>query len=223
MKDTKIGLLITGGEGPSRDILNLLASKADIIAAADSGMDTAAEADILPEYAIGDMDSIINKKVLHQIPSDNRHILSVDKDDSDTEAGLSLLRDKGCGSIILAGGGGGRLDHLFAVEAIFDRENPPRLWITDEYTVIYIEEKGGRSYTFAGLKGETASFFPLGLENARAKTTGLKWPLDDFEMKKGVFSLSNSITEDILSIKMRYGRMIMLIKTNFLLLQNHFF
>ena len=52
------GLLLTGGDGPSRADLNPFLSSIGPIVAADSGYDLALSLGIEPELIVGDMDSV---------------------------------------------------------------------------------------------------------------------------------------------------------------------
>ncbi|TXT48599.1 MAG: hypothetical protein FD137_973 [Spirochaetes bacterium] len=47
-------LIITGGEGPALPILEILASEADFIVAADSGLEALAGTSFSPDYIVGD-------------------------------------------------------------------------------------------------------------------------------------------------------------------------
>jgi thiamine pyrophosphokinase len=123
--------------------------------------------------------------------------LSQDKDDTDTELLLALLWEKGCDEVWLAGGGGGRLDHLLAVQALFEREKSPDRWITAAEDIRRI----GEGQTLEAGGGGLVSVFPLGTGPWEAESRGLKWPLAGLPWKRGFFGISNVAGEDGFSIR----------------------
>jgi len=140
----RLGILFTGGDGPSPDWLRTLLSQdrdmqtdrclqtdpeSPLLVAADSGLLLAERAGLLPHWIIGDMDSL-DAESLADYPPERVLRYPHDKDYTDTEMAFNLLREKGCGPVWIIGGGGGRLDHLFGIRALFEREYPPERWIT---------------------------------------------------------------------------------------------
>ncbi len=116
------------------------------------------------------------------------------------------LRKRGCSPCILIGGGGGRLDHLLGIAALFDRFTAPDLWLThrDEVRLVTGHFKG------RGRIGDLLSFFPAGREECRMHSRGLKWPLDGLCWHKGDAGISNLQTAEEFEIFMEQGRLIML-------------
>ncbi|MDC7231795.1 MAG: thiamine diphosphokinase [Spirochaetales bacterium] len=202
------GILITGGEQPDFSLVSDLFSSAEpiYICAADSGLDYCRKNSVGPDYILGDMDSLENRSLLDDYPEDMIEEHPAEKDYTDTELGLIHLREKGCSSIVLIGGGGGRLDHIIALLSIFDRPAPPELWITANERVHFIEDR----YSGNGLPGETVSLFPVGTDLCRMKSRGLKWPLDKLSWKKGDVGISNALVDKEFSITMSSGRLILI-------------
>ncbi|MCX7026968.1 MAG: thiamine diphosphokinase [Spirochaetes bacterium] len=182
-------LVITGGECPSAPILRHLAESADLIIAADSGFDASRAAGIVPDLIVGDFDSINDRASLSLY--EKEHILQypIDKDATDTEIALAQAYQKGAGKIVLAGGGGGRLDHLIGLISILGREQHPDEWHTSAESIYRLEgyEKG---YFKVG-KGEIVSVFPLRQASEFMSSEGLKWPLDGLVWTAGEFGISN--------------------------------
>jgi len=139
----RLGIVFTGGEGPPpkalTDVLNNFAAREHkstdqippkpLIVAADSGLLLAEKAGFIPDWIIGDMDSVDTERLAAYAPE---KILRFprDKDYTDTELAFSLLREKGCGPVWIIGGGGGRIDHLFGIRSLFERDYPPERWLT---------------------------------------------------------------------------------------------
>jgi thiamine pyrophosphokinase len=181
------GVGFIGGEGPAAKIGAELASKADLIAAADSGLVAAEAAGLRPDWIVGDMDSLDNPGKLDAYPSDRVIRCRQDKDETDTELLISLLWDQGCDEVWLAGGGGGRTDHLLALEALFERERSPDRWITAAEDIRQVREGQTLALPDAGL----VSVFPLGTGPWEAESRGLQWPLAGLPWKRGFFGVSN--------------------------------
>jgi thiamine pyrophosphokinase len=189
------GVGFIGGEGPGAEIGAALAEGADIVAAADSGLMAAEEAGLRPGWIVGDMDSLDELCRLDRYPPERVIRSRPDKDETDTELLLSLLWDKGCDEVWLVGGGGGRLDHLLAIQALFEREKSPGRWITAAEDVRPVRE--GFSLRVepcppaVRLPGRLVSVFPLGTGPWEAESRGLTWPLAALPWKRGFFGISN--------------------------------
>ncbi|GHU61084.1 hypothetical protein FACS189445_2690 [Spirochaetia bacterium] len=206
------GIGFIGGEGPDTTLAAALAGEADLIAAADSGLIAAEAAGIWSDWIVGDMDSLgamgfqDDLRRLDRYPPDRVIRCPRDKDDTDTELLLSLLWEKGCDEIWLIGGGGGRLDHLLAVQALFERDRSPDRWITAGEDIRQVRE--GQTLNAApGLPADSlVSVFPLGIGPWEAESRGLKWPLAGLPWKRGFFGVSNEASDGRFEIRAIRGR-----------------
>ena len=193
------GIVITGGEGPAPEALREIARGADLLAAADSGLVAAEDAGLSPDWVLGDMDSLGDMVSrdgparLGKYPPERVIRYPREKDFTDTELAVALLREKGCDEIWLAGGGGGRTDHLFAIFSLFERKEPPDRWYTANEEIRCLRE--GRTLEAALPPGSLVSVFPLGAGPWEAESRGLKWPLDGLAWERGGFGLSNVALE----------------------------
>jgi thiamine pyrophosphokinase len=200
------GILITGGQRPDFSRIKYLLEKPSYVIAADSGLDYCLDHSIKPDYILGDMDAISSKELLRGFNPEIVEKHSEDKDFTDTELGLMHLQSKGHSPVIIIGGGGGRLDHLLGISNLFERQNPPDLWITQEEEVHYIH----KAYSGRGQDNELISFFPLGSQTVRMTSSGLKWPLDNLHWKRGDAGISNRLTGKEFSIAMTSGHLMMI-------------
>ena len=204
-----LGIVFTGGEGPQEQVLRNLFSglAADtIIAAADSGLILAEKAGLKPDWIIGDMDSIKDETCLEAYPNEKiiRHLK--EKDHTDTELALNLLWEKGCNCIWIAGGGGGRTDHLFGIRDLFERERFPTRWLTAFEDIYCIDSTSNSTFIAAVKKGVLVSVFPLGSGPWKAESRGLKWSLDNVPWERGFFGLSNISEKEEVEITVSLGR-----------------
>jgi thiamine pyrophosphokinase len=183
------GIVFTGGHGPESGMCRDLAQEADIIVAADSGLDLVEKAGITPAFIIGDMDSINDPERLKKYPSEIILSYPHDKDFTDTELAINFLWEKGCNQVWIAGGGGGRSDHLLAIYSLFERELSPDRWITDVEDIICLNQDSKIQQQIK--PGGIVSIFPLGLGPWELQHTGLKWPPPCHEWQQGSFGISN--------------------------------
>ncbi|MDR3356023.1 MAG: thiamine diphosphokinase [Spirochaetaceae bacterium] len=201
------GLAFIGGEGPDDELCAGLAVGADLVVAADSGLVRAENAGLRPDWIIGDMDSLDSQARLGAYPPSRVMRFPPDKDFTDTELAVGLLFEKGCDDVTLAGGGGGRLDHVLAIAALFEREPYPLRWFTAREEIYVVSDE----FHFNARKTDIVSVFPLGNGPWKAQSNGLKWPLAPVAWKRGFFGLSNVAETGAVTIKALSGRFLVLI------------
>ena len=203
------GILLIGGKGPDKEYFRSVIEHYNFVIAADSGFDLALSLEIRPDLIVGDMDSVSNKKVLEKYPAEKIKEYPQDKDETDTEIGLSIFKNMGYTDIVLAGGGEGRLDHIFGILNIFKRSYHPNLWITQREEVYYIS----KNFYKKGWDGCTVSLFPVGKTAEGMNSDGLKWPLAGLKWKPGFYGISNLVIGNELFISVKEGNLL-LIKNN---------
>lgn len=186
-------LLAIGGEGPRREAIEPLLPSFDFICAADSGLDLLRRYGLEPGLIAGDMDSVSSPSLLSAYPRAEVMRFPRDKDESDTELSLRLLFERGYRDVTVAGGGGGRLDHLLAIRALFERrERRPRAWFTAGEVIRLVE--GGSRLELPSEPGDLVSVFPLAAGAEGMTSGGLKWALGGLKWGAGDFGLSNEAT-----------------------------
>ncbi|HUX49783.1 MAG TPA: thiamine diphosphokinase [Spirochaetia bacterium] len=199
------GVLFTGGDAPHKNHVAKWVRDASIIVAADSGYDAAISFGISPDLVVGDMDSIGNRGDIERLPASKVRIFPTDKDFTDTELGIDALLNAGVDEVVIVGGGGGRLDHLLGIFALFDRPVHPSVWVSPGAEIYAVDNV----WQIDGMLGSTVSFFPAGLDVCTMESRGLKWNLNGLTWRKGSAGISNIATEDRIEVTMRSGRLIM--------------
>ena len=197
--------MITGGNGPTREQASAWVGEASLIVAADSGLLLARAWGIRPDLIVGDFDSLEPPSLLDEYPDDTVFRFPSDKDETDTEIAIRFLHERGIGTVRIAGGGGGRLDHLLGILALFDREPAPGAWMTDTTRFELISG----CYRGCGRVGRVVSLFPAGCRPCRMQSTGLKWPLDGLVWERGAIGVSNVAIESCVEITMLRGRLML--------------
>ena len=190
----KTALLVTGGDAPSLELIQHRIKDCSFICAADSGLDVLISWGIEPDLVVGDMDSISDPAILKRYPGSLRY--PADKDDTDTEIGIRELRSRGYERILLIGGGGGRLDHLLAIRALFEKSWGQDEWLTHRERVVRITE----TTSFAVSPGSTVSVFPLSTGASGMSSSGLKWALDGLCWEAGDFGVSNRAVGPLVTV-----------------------
>ena len=205
-----LGIVFTGGERPSASVIRKVLEGQDaFFVAADSGLDAAEEAGIKPDCIIGDMDSVAESR-LKTYPAECIIRYQHDKDYTDTELAMQKVLEKGCDSIWIIGGGGGRLDHLFAVRSLFEREAFPLRWLTKNEDIYCIDAKMAENVLSCRVKGPV-SVFPMGTGPWEAKSEGLKWPLDGLLWDRCFFGISNVAPNGEFFIRVEKGRFMVIL------------
>lgn len=178
-------LIITGGDKPAyTDIADKIAA-ADMVICADSGGDYAYQHGIMPDYLLGDFDSIspaAKDFFLRQgVPLE---AVPAEKDFTDTQMALDLAITFAPDTIYLCGGWGSRADHSLA-----------NIFLLCEYLSkvpsLVLCGKGFYGYyslgtlDIMGIPGQTVSLIPLAGEVENLSLEGFYYPLESFTLPWG--------------------------------------
>ena len=105
----------------------------------DHGVEELLKQEITPRFAIGDFDSLQNRKSLEDL---NIQILPERKDVTDTHAAIEYAISKGYDEIELYGVTGGRLDHFFAVMCLLEKYQDVSIKVIDQQNCIQLLKPG---------------------------------------------------------------------------------
>ncbi len=208
IRDTVIDsvLLIGGGRAPD-SLVRRVAGTVPCIATADSGLDHAVELGLAPGLICGDMDSVSNSSLSRRYPSARIHRFDREKDETDTEIGLRLLRESGFVNPVLFGGGAsGRPDHYFGILWTFERAIAPRGWIDSDAEMLVVEK--GEQFDVQNDPGTIISCFPVGPGPFSFASDGLRWPLHGLQWTREMNGMSNVIDKPRLTIAVTAGRIL---------------
>ncbi len=198
-------LFIGGGRAP-RQVIERFVTGATLIAAADSGYDSALAAGYSPGLLVGDMDSISVSD--GDRGGEGLEVLQFDthKDRTDTELLFRIVKERGADHIVLAGGGSaGRMDHELGILTMFEREEHPDVWINDRAEIHCIDHA---VHEYRVELGQTVSVFPVGRGPWHIRSSGLKWPLQEVRWSREVAGVSNLAVLTDISVTVHHGRLL---------------
>ncbi len=200
-------LVITGG-GSVRRALPPGVTGALVIAA-DGGVVEAHRLGLHVDVLVGDLDSASPDDVATVESGGGaveRH--PTDKDATDLELALEHALGAGAGRVVVAGGDGGRLDHLFGNLTLLasPRWAPITIDAVIGAALIHVvrDEREMR-----GELGELVSVFAVGGRAGGVTTQGLRWALHDAELEAGSsLGISNEFAAPDASVRVRTGAIV---------------
>ena len=197
-------LVITGGPVP-RNLGTLPA--ADLVIAADEGIDNARSLGIHVDLLVGDLDSA-SPAARSTARAVEWH--PIDKDETDLELALSAALAAGMGSVTVVGTIGGRVDHaignmlVVAADRWADlridlRIDGARAWVVRDRVEVH------------GTVENLVSLLAVGGQATGVTTTGLAWALTDGVLEPGVgLGLSNRMAASAATVAVGSGVVIAL-------------
>ncbi|MFA7288705.1 MAG: thiamine diphosphokinase [Melioribacteraceae bacterium] len=184
-----MNLIIGNGKSPTKKEINFLRKIGfDKIFCADGGANYTFKNKIIPDFIIGDLDSIDHK--VYEYYKDKSKIIHIKRqNDTDIEKVIKFLISQKEKKALILGGTGNRIDHTICnLSIVYKYFNKIELSILHENTVL-TPLKG--EHTYNSFKGEIVSLFGFDKE-LRVTTMGLKYKLNNKLLAFGVNeSLSN--------------------------------
>lgn len=208
-------VIVSGGELDEEYALSVLQKEDSCyVIGVDRGMEFLYRHQIMPNYIVGDFDSVSPKIADYYRKETSVPVREFNpvKDASDTEIAIRLAVTLGCKQMVILGATGGRLDHLWAnvqclaipfksgIDArILDKQNSIRL--IGGRTVLRKDEMYGPYF----------SVFPLGGEVFRFNIKGAKYPLKNHVLTPyDSLCVSNQIADSEVVIDFAGGTVILM-------------
>ncbi len=177
-----------------------------LIIAADGGLSHLEGQGITPDLIVGDFDS------LGRVPAgENIHLHPVEKDDTDTMLAVKMGLARGCGTFLLYGCLGGRMDHAYAnyQTLAFLSGHGARGYLVGDGWVCSAVKNGGILFP-AGLCG-TVSVFSHGDTAGGVTISGLHYTLTDGTLSSSFpLGVSNHFTGEGASVSVREGTLLVM-------------
>ena len=202
-------VIICNGTLNDENFHKSLLGQADLVICADGGANNAGKLDVVPDYVIGDMDSA-EKDILEKLSKKHNSKIIIDhnQDKTDTELAIELAESFNPKEIILLCAIGTRIDHTIANILCLDRiKKGINARIIDNKNEIILMDSS--SLEFFGKKGDIISIIPL--TDVKGLTyEGLKWGLDDKNVKFNWFGICNQLTSQKGSISVKKGKLVII-------------
>ena len=186
----------------------------DCLLAADRGMKFCYESGIMPDYVMGDFDSISGEIVEYYRGLEAVQLIEFqpEKDDTDTEIAIRKAMELGTSCLVILGALGGRMDHCIAnihlLKLVMDAGVECHL--VDEQNDICLISAGCELKKDAQY-GKYISFLPFTDQVEGITLEGFKYPLQNYTMKKGTsLGVSNEIQENIAKVSLKKGILLMI-------------
>jgi thiamine pyrophosphokinase len=169
-------LVFAGGDPPVPGAVPV-PSTADLVIAADSGLEHALALGVPVDLVVGDLDSVAPGALDSAISAGvevERHPAA--KDATDLELALDAALDRGATAIHVVGTGGGRVDHFLANALLLASPRYRSARIDAHVGDAHVTVVHDRA-ELAGTPGGLCSLLPLGGPAAGVVTEGLRYPL----------------------------------------------
>lgn len=198
-------IILGNGEAPSKKVFEILKSSGySTLFCADGGANTALRLGLIPEFIIGDFDSI-KPDALSSFKLKSRLIKLTRQNDTDIEKCIKHAYRRKYDRVILVGATGDRLDHSFCNLGValkyFDKI---RIEILHKESILRVMTGESILQT---LPGETVSIYGFD-EKTKIVTKGLKYNLKGQSLPFGKReSTSNIALGAAVKLKIMHGKM----------------
>ena len=177
-----------------------------LVVAADSGLGHVYALGLRPDVVVGDLDSVYPTDLARaELEGTQIERHPTDKDATDLELALDLVRRRGVTNVTVIGAGGGRLDHALAGLALLAAPQWASMRITAfvgaaRMTIVHADA------ILDGPLGSIVTLLAVGGPATGVGTEGLRWPLHDAELlPASTLGVSNEIVHSPARITVRAG------------------
>lgn len=199
-------ILLANGEYGDLALYKAVTAGADCVICADGGANYAYRLGLIPDYIVGDMDSVEPEVSAHYAGAGS--VLKKyprSKDFTDTQLALSLAQELGAREIILLGSLGGRADHAMAnlyAGLTAAEQGIKVIHYTPQCRVYLLQGQ----LTLQGSPGDLVSVLALTESATGVYETGFEYPLDNVVMEmKNPFAVSNIMSASQAEIRVDKG------------------
>ena len=183
----------------------------DLLIAVDGGYDTLSGMHLVPDYVIGDFDSIS-----HSVEGENCIRLNPIKDDTDTLWAVSFAKKQGYHTIILLGvTGGARISHTVANIQILERFKDLAIFLVDREEVLFLLEND--RIVFPAKCTGYLSVFSLAEESRGVTEKGLKYQLSGASLYRNFpIGVSNEFIGEVGEVSVENGTLLLAVEKDVL-------
>lgn len=191
-------VVFTGGSVENYDFIHSYLEDNPLIICCDSGMEHGKNLNLKPDYIVGDFDSVSKGTFEYfkemKVPT---YKFPKEKDETDTQLGISVALEEGATDIVIIGGIGSRFDHTLAnshlLLSLVKKKVRGRL-VNHNNSVELIN----KSTVIYGEKGEIISTIPLSMVVKGLTLKGFMYPLEnrDLFLDDDLVPVSNILIEE---------------------------
>ncbi|NQS75585.1 MAG: thiamine diphosphokinase [Peptococcaceae bacterium] len=199
-------LVITNGTYGDLDWYRSRIGKFEKKIVVDGGARRARQLGIIPDWIVGDMDSISepDRRFMEEAGV-SFELYPAEKDFTDTQIALRLAEREGGREIVIWGGTGSRLDHnlsnIFSALSFLAR-GIDVIFESPDLAVCFVRKQ----LVVPGKQGDTVSFIALSSEVSGVSLRGFKYPLNKATLKiNWQWAVSNVITEENPLVRVESG------------------
>ena len=213
-------IILANGFPPKKSIVEFLYNRGyETLLCADGGANSAKILNLIPEYIIGDLDSI--RPDVYKYYSDKCDIIKINRqNDTDVEKCLKFIIKKKYDEVILLGATGDRLDHSFCnLGIVLKYFSKIKITIIHQRSLL-------TAYTgniiLSTIPNEIMSLYGIDSKTF-VKSSGLKYPLKNITLPFGQKeSTSNIAVNNKVQLQIK-GGIIFVIRDFYLLKKNDLF
>ena len=203
--------IFANGEIKDADITRLVLIDWDYILACDGGLRHCDAAGIVPDYIVGDLDSV-SEELLDKYQNVPVLRFFAEKDQTDLELAIAHACDIGAESIVVFGGLGGRVDHQLAnmhvLAQAVERGVEAEIWDWSRDTRIKLIKNHCRLHK---TNGTLVTLIPLTTTVDGIVTEGLKYPLKNESLIVGFArGVSNQIIDEMALVSLKSGLLLVI-------------
>jgi len=164
--------------------------------------------DIIPDYIIGDLDSVSKSTISYFKKLGKTKIIeNKDQDKTDLELAILLAETLDPNEIIILGAIGNRIDHTLAnIFCLNKIRSDIKTKIIDDKNIIELIEK---PIDLVGDKDDIVSIIPL-TDVSGLSYNGMKWLVSDKDTEFGWFGVSNRLTDNKSNISFSKGKILVI-------------
>lgn len=204
-------LIISGGCLQPSSYYKQLANSAEYIICADGGARHAKSLGVMPDIVVGDFDTL-NEMEINELSQAGVTLIRYPKDKDFTDTHIALLEAirRGFIEIDIIAALGGRLDHTIAnlMLLCLPEAKKVNVRIAEEDQDVILIRRRSQLY---GSAGETISLFSLTDSVKGINTKGLKYSLEQGELKMGLpIGVSNEFLEKKAEIEIEEGLLLVI-------------
>ncbi|MFZ2189658.1 MAG: thiamine diphosphokinase [Candidatus Magasanikiibacteriota bacterium] len=201
-------LIIANGEIKNYGFYTYLISQSALVICADGGANHCPGLDVVPDYVIGDFDSV-SKDLLEELKNNHKTkvIYDPDQDKTDLELAIKLAESFQPEEINIIGAIGDRMDHTLANIICLDQVNRKiKAKIINEKNEIELIED---ICEIEGERDDIVSIIPLNLVTGLTYE-GLKYGVKNKQVDLGWIGVCNRLENDTAKIKINSGKILVI-------------